>query len=392
MMKGTRKLLIASAVASALAAPAAALAQATPAPAPAEKAKSPVPGLDEVLEATGITVNGYIDATYSYLNGNGAFTSGSPNRVFDDQHSSFQLNQAAITIAKQPAEGFGGLVNLTAGTDANVIAPFPTNPGASSNFDVTQAFAQYAHGPLTVIAGKYVTLAGAEVINPTQDVNISRSILFGFAIPFTHTGARATYAVNDKVSLIGGINNGWDDLQDTNTQKTGEVGVALTPIKAVTINLTDYFGTEQVGGLTKAPPSGARNLVDLVAAWTATDKLTLTFNYDYGTQDNASAFTTNAASKAKWWGFALYGTYQFNDEWRLSVRGEKFDDDNGYRTGVAQRWSEATATVSYLAGKHFEMRGEIRDDWSNQSSFVSANGSSNSKHQASAAVEAIYKF
>jgi len=50
---------------------------------------------------------------------------------------------------------------------------------------------QYAHGPLTIIGGKFVTLAGAEVINSTLDTNYSRSILFGYAIPFSHTGARS---------------------------------------------------------------------------------------------------------------------------------------------------------------------------------------------------------
>jgi hypothetical protein len=38
-----------------------------------------------------------------------------------------------------------------------------------------------------------VTLAGYEVIEAWKDPNITRSILFGFAIPFTHTGIRANY-------------------------------------------------------------------------------------------------------------------------------------------------------------------------------------------------------
>ncbi|HMJ49380.1 MAG TPA: hypothetical protein VK440_02255, partial [Burkholderiales bacterium] len=80
------------------------------------KPKVPVPALQDVLDAWGLTLNGYIDVSYSYLSGNGFFTSGTPgvngtaDRVFDNQHSAFTVHQAAFTLAKQPKEGFGGLV------------------------------------------------------------------------------------------------------------------------------------------------------------------------------------------------------------------------------------------------------------------------------------------
>src|SRR6266853_76284 len=144
---------------------------------PAEPAKPTGPSLTDVLAASGVDLRGYADAAYSYLSGMGVFTSGVADRVFDTEPNSFNLHQAALIIGYQPKEGFGGLVNLTAGRDARVIASLGE---ATSNFDVTQAFVQYAHGPLTIIGGKFVTLAGAEVINSTQDTNYSRSILFGY--------------------------------------------------------------------------------------------------------------------------------------------------------------------------------------------------------------------
>src|SRR2546425_282107 len=190
-----------------------------PAIAAAQQAKPSVPTLDQVLEASGIAMDGYIDAGYSRLSGTGTFTSGVANRVFDTERNSFLLHQAAINIGKQPKEGFGGFANLTLGKDADVIAPFDSNPGATKKFDVTQAFAQYASGPFTVIAGKYVTAAGAEGIKCPRHVNYSHSILFGYAIPFTHTGVRATYAASDTFSVFGGLNNGWDDLRDRSEER-----------------------------------------------------------------------------------------------------------------------------------------------------------------------------
>lgn len=379
-----RKSLLNLAVLAAFAAPAIAIAQTAPA-APA------VPTLDKVLDASGIAMDGYIDAAYSRLSGTGMFTSGVANRVFDTERNSFLLHQAALNIGKQPKEGFGGFANITLGKDADVIAPFDSNPGATKKFDITQAYAQYASGAFTVIAGKYVTAAGAEVIKSPANVNYSRSILFGYAIPFTHTGARATYAASDTFSVFGGVNNGWDNLRDTNVQKTGELGLSFTPIKDLTIAAVDYLGSERVGGLTPVGPEGRRNLFDIVATYAVTDKLSLTLNYDNGSQKNTATVTPSRKADAKWTGFAGYATYQISDTWRLAVRGERFDDKDGYRTGVAQKWNEGTLTLAYLPSKSMELRGEVRRDGSNVASFVKTDGTV-SKSQTSFGLEAIYKF
>src|ERR1700694_1469810 len=135
---------------------------------PAEPGKPTAPSLTDVLTASGVDRHGYVATPYSDLSGTGTFTSGVADRVFDTEPNSFNLHQASLTIDYQPKEGFGGLVNLTAGRDARVIASLGE---ATSNFDVTQAFVPYAHGPLTIIGGKFVTLAGAEVIHSTLDNN-----------------------------------------------------------------------------------------------------------------------------------------------------------------------------------------------------------------------------
>src|SRR5258708_17553707 len=145
-----KKLLIASAVSAALAAPTVALAQAARAPT-----------LSQVLDASGITVSGYLDAAYTYANRNlegGVLT----DRVFDSQNNSFALHQFGLQVAKQPSRGFGGVVNITAGSDAQVIHAFPeTTAGAGSMFDITQAYGQYASAALPLLAAKLVPLAGA---------------------------------------------------------------------------------------------------------------------------------------------------------------------------------------------------------------------------------------
>ncbi|HEY6242168.1 MAG TPA: outer membrane beta-barrel protein [Burkholderiales bacterium] len=398
-----KKLLLASAISALFAAPATVLAQAKPPAAP------PVPTLDKILEASGISVSGYIDAGYTYASKNvqpgtgTAGTGGFSTRVFDQQNNSFALNQFGLTVAKQPKEGFGGLVNITVGRDAEYIHSFPeaTGPGTPM-FDITQAFAQYADGPMTLIAGKFVTLQGTEVIASTGNTNISRSILFG-AIPFTHTGVRGTWAVSDTVSLIAGLNNGWDQLTDANKGKTVELGVTLNPIKPLNIVVSAYSGKENTApsGAALAQADGNRTSLDAVVTYTVIDPLTLGVEFLSVSQDHFVSLVNGSSISAKYSGTAGYVTYMFSPKFRGALRGELFNDKDGARFGKgptattsATKYAEVTFTGSYLPTDSFELRAEGRSDKGSNPVFVdfTTPTPATSKTMTTIALQGIYKF
>ena len=381
--------------------------------APVDSSKTEAPGTGQSPDTSGITVTGYLDLGYTSLNSTGLFVGGAPARVFDvpnanasSNFSSVNLNQASITIAKAPKEGFGGLINAIAGQDANVFASYgagavvagATNPYRNSHtVDATQAYASYAGGALTLIAGKFTSLAGAEVIASASDTNASRSILFGYAVPYTHTGARATYAATDTVSLIAGVNNGWDQVTDMNTDKTIEIGFTAAPSKIFSLAGVYYSGNELAGGVAALPvltSNGNRQLFNLVATLNATEQLSFVVEYDSASQANA-ALANGTTGTAKWDGLAAYVNYQFNDKWRTSLRSEYMNDKDGYKLAfvgaTGQTWSESTLTLAYMPAASFELRGEVRGDSSNQNVFLSSDGTAKSS-QTSVGMEALYKF
>jgi hypothetical protein len=381
-----KKLLLASAVSALFAAPTMVLAQAKPAAAPT---------LDKVLEASGISVSGYMDVGYTRadrnieagIGGNPSTTPPIPSvppRVFDNQNNSFALHQLGLTIAKQPKEGFGGLVNITVGKDAQAIHSVSGTAVDTSMFDATQAYAQYAGGPLTVIAGKYATMHGTEVIASTGNANVSRSILFG-AVPFTHTGVRGTWALNDQVSLMAGVNNGWDQLTDSNKAKTFEIGATLNPIKPLTISVSGMNGKESTSGTTE----GTRTSVNAVASWTIIDPLSVGLEVLNVSQENAGGGTTTQ----KYNGVAGYGSYLFTPKLRGAVRVERFDDKDGARfvTAAGTKYAEVTVTGAYLAADSFELRGEVRRDQANSAVFTNFDGTA-SKTLMTIALQGLYKF
>jgi hypothetical protein len=340
--------------------------------------------------------NGFIDGSYNYLLRSNQFTSGTNDRVFDLNENGFTLQQATTFFGYQPKEGFGGLATVIIGHDAFETASYGMNPdffGINAiGLDLTQLFVQYAQGPITLTAGKFITLAGEEIIFPTRDTNFSRSILFGYSTPDTLTGLRAVYVFNDKLNFTLGVNNGWDSIRDTSRQKTIEWAINYTPNPMFSFSLDGLNGEERASqSYTDSGPEGRRNLIDFIATITATDKLSLIANYDYGSQSQAD-LSNGTLGKATWQGIAGYINYSFTEQWLTSFRAEIFDDENGYRTGVAQVWKELTLTLGYLPIKNLEFRAETRHDFSNTDAFEDKHHNGTNNNQQSFALEGFYKF
>ena len=340
-----------------------------------------VPGLAAAEDAKKPTFDfqGYVDTAYSHLSEGGVFPSGTANRVFDTEPDSFNLNQAAVFVNVNAMEKWGGYLNLTAGRDARIIKSYDTT---TNDFDVTQAYMRYAGDTTTFIAGKFVTLAGAEVIDSRGLPVYSRSILFGYAIPFAHTGVRATFASSKSFSFTVGANNGWDQMKDTNDDKTLELGMAITPMSGKISLLASYYSGKE-GPL---GASATRDLLDVVLTINPSDKLAIIFNYDDGSQKRL------IGSSFDWNGWAGYIKHKMSDKWGLLFRTESFDDKDGFRTGVVQKWKESTIGFSTAPTDGTEIRFEARFDTSDKNSFVSTNGLALNDSQNSYAVEFLYKF
>ncbi len=351
-------------------------------PAGARAAEPPAGTLAQLLADSGITASGYLAASYYTSSGGNTF------HQFDTAHDAFQLDQAGLTLAYQPQQGFGALIDTIAGNDAKIVNAAESASASSNNpIDILQGFVQYVDGGLTVQAGKFTTLAGAEVIAPTGNSNFSRSFLF-YAEPMTHTGVRATYAFDSAASVILGVNNGWNYTSVSSGSKTVELGIALSPTASFSFTAQSYIGNDPVD-------LARRTLIDTVATYNATATLQFVASYDWG-QQRASAVTAGG----QWSGIAVYVNKRLSSRWRVSVRGESFDDRDGFVTGTPQTLKEVTVTFGYDPAADFELRLEGRYDTSNRPTFLYAHTDAAtgrtiaeySAHQSELAVQGVYSF
>jgi hypothetical protein len=380
-----------------------------------------------LLQVSGYADAGYTSASIASAVGSpgGSFISG---RVFDDLNQQIQFHNFNLQVAYNGP--IGGKVEAIFGDDANVTNSWPKSQldGAPSlngtgtvltgpDIDLTQAYLQGIAGQFTGIVGRFETLAGAEVIESPSDMNFSRSILFGYAVPFTHTGGRLTWAMNSNISFVGGVNKGWDTTaslpapqnnfpgapayNDTNSL-TFEGGALWNPSKAVAVTLDGYTGQVEEGYAVATPGffvvSPARpnkSLVDLVMTWHATPTWTFVVNGDAGQQTNSNIFNGSGAligyGTGTWDGVAGYVNYAINTQWSATLRGEGFSDNGGLRTGETMKWGEGTATLQYAPNSNVILRGEVRGDKTNQPFFFGIGGNRYYSN-AQFGIEAIVKW
>jgi hypothetical protein len=284
-----------------------------------------------------------------------------------------------------------------AGRDAITTNAYGMGVGTRSpyfGFDLTQSYLNLSHGPIAVNVGKFTTLNGVEVIAPNGNTNFSRSILFGYAGPFTALGIRSNYKASDKLKFVIGMDDGWDTIRDYSKGQTLELSGTYIFNTFFTFALNGYYGKQRATDRTNVGPIGSRTLIDAIGTFTINPKCTVLINYDYAWQTQAT-LADSSIGRALWDGVAGYINYQWTDRVKSSVRGELFNDAQGYRTGVAQKWDELTLTLGYQPmahNKNLELRFETRHDFSNVNAFLSKNNLTSSDYQQSYAVEALYQF
>ncbi len=366
--------------AAAAAAPAPATAAAA-LPTSAPPATSAATGLAGLLGPT--TLSGFVDVYYGY-NSNQPANRTTALRNFDVNSSQFALNMLELVADKAPdatasrvgyhiALGFGQAMNLVNGGEiaspnvpgTPVLAP----PSTITNFDqyLKEGYLEYlapVGKGLQINVGKFVTPAGAEVIETKDNWNYSRGLLFSWAIPYFHFGMSGKYAFNNKFALTGYLMNGWNNSVDNNSGKTTGFSAAWTPSGKFSLIENYLVGPEQSND-----NSDFRHLTDTVVTYTPNSKLSLMANYDYG-HDRAALLGPGLPTSAVWWtGIAGYIKYAPNATWAIATRGEWFKDHNGFSTGTAQNVGEFTLTLQRMLASKIITRLEFRRDMSDQNVF-----------------------
>ncbi|HSR14007.1 MAG TPA: outer membrane beta-barrel protein, partial [Thermodesulfobacteriota bacterium] len=266
----------------------------------------PATKVEEIKNLLGLSI--YLQGGYTY-NFEDPDSGKNEQRLFDQTANSPRLDLAQIQLAKDPAMGgLGYKLKLSFGETAKYIHSQGLGGGTNSEFDLTEVYVDYL-APLgeglKLRFGKFATFIGAEVIEARDNYNYSRSFLFNYAEPFTHTGFMAQYPVSKMVTVGLFLINGWDVTNDNNGGKTGGASIAVTPSDSLSFNFNFLYGPEQTSNT-----SNPRFLFDWVGTFNATKKLTFKANVDYGREVKDPNYRGN---DSQWYGVAAYVRYDWNE-------------------------------------------------------------------------------
>jgi hypothetical protein len=330
-------------------------------------------------------------ASFGYINNlNQPQSQGIGLRYFDNRANTFSVDLAEVVLQKAVAKAgdAGFRIDVVAGTFAGLEQSAGLNLG--DNADLQQALVSYIAPLGTGLrfdVGKFVTHMGYELIEGYDGYNdnYSRSLLFNYAIPLTHTGIKASYSPSSKVSLMAMIANGWDVAIDNNASKTFGAQLAIKPIDPVA------FYVNYVGGPENADNnSSVRHVVDLIGTLTVNPMLSLGVNADFGTEGGTSVVTPG--ENATWNGVAGYAKISTTGPFSLGLRAETFKDNGGTRLGLGEaRVNEFTITPAFKFGSNFVLRAEGRYDSSDVLPFENDKGVAK-KGQGTVGLNAIWVY
>ncbi|HEU5350169.1 MAG TPA: porin [Terracidiphilus sp.] len=367
----SRNRILKSLVAAAMAAAVAAGAQSTTTPAPAPvpaPAQTPAaaPAAAPTWSVGPMELSGLIDGYYSYnANRPTDLANGQINDLynFNDKTDQFSLAEARLTLNHDP-DPVGARVDVVFGRVNTLV-----NGGGEGNY-LEQAYMSLkppkARG-LELDFGKFVTSAGAEVIESKDDWNYSRGLLFAWAIPYFHFGLRSSMPVGKSETIGLQVVNGWNNVTKTNGGAT--IGLTSAWVKPkYTWNLNYYVGPEN-----QDTEHGYRNLIDTTLLLTPTARFNAYINYDYG-QNRDGLYNTGDGlggdtNLNHWQGIAFAAREQMTGTQALAGRFEFYHDMNGFETGTAQELKEFTGTYEYKWAEGLLMRIEYRRDWSDERFF-----------------------
>jgi hypothetical protein len=301
-----------------------------------------------------------------------------------------------VTDFPDAAQGFGSrngfglsFVGLDANFDAGVVGAtafvrfgpsvpifYAADAGSAGIDNILGGFVTVKpNDSLTVDAGYFGTIYGAEVAESWLNLNYTRGGLYYAMQPFYHFGVKANYAINDMVALRAMIVNGANNIADENDAPAFGLQLALNDLGGV---FDLYAGGFYESGSDSS--WGIETFVDVVGILTLGD-ITLMANFDYNI-DRGDDEADPPTEDLSYWGVMAALGYAITPEVGVAVRGEYLADPDSYLFGAVEggdatndsNVTTLTATLDLKLVPHLSLRPEFRYEMAGNEIYTDGDG------------------
>jgi len=267
-----------------------------------------------------IKVTGYLETYYGY-DFNKPADNNRPGFIYShNRHNEVNLNLGFIK-ANYDTGNMRANIAIMAGTYAN--ANLAAEPGVLKNiFEANAGLKLSQTANLWLDAGIFASHIGFESAISKDCWVLTRNIA-SENTPYYESGAKLSYGTEDgKFSATLLYLNGWQRItrQNGNSQPAGGVQLTWKPSSTITVNYSNYLGTEGADSVRVQ-----RFYHNVYGIFQVTPKFGLTLGFDYGTQEKAKG----DSDKNEVISPVAIAQYKFAPKWAAAARVEYYEDKNG---------------------------------------------------------------
>jgi hypothetical protein len=267
-----------------------------------------------------LKVSGYLETYFGY-DFNKPADNNRPGFVYShNRHNEVNLNLGFIKGSYENSMIRANLA-VMAGTYAN--ANLAAEPGVLKNiFEANAGVKLSKSSNLWLDAGVFASHIGFESAISKDCWVLTRNIS-SENTPYYESGAKLTYGTADgKLTAAAFYLNGWQRItrQEGNSQPAGGLQLTWKPSDKVTLNYSNYLGTEGVDSVRLR-----RFYHNFYGIFQLTAHLGLTAGFDYGTQQKEKG----DSDKNEVISPVAIARYSINSQWAVAGRIEYYEDKNG---------------------------------------------------------------
>jgi hypothetical protein len=348
---------------------------------------------EEIREGAVLDVHGLADF-YVQHDFNRPRSGTSQLRAFDGRSDVLSPSFVRLTVAHRP-DLFGFRLDVGLGDTPDgylradpALSTYPRLSRALSYVEQAFVTARVPAGRgVAVDVGKFGTPIGLEDNEAPQNWCYSRSLLYAWAEPTSHTGLRATYPATETLAFSAFWVNGWNaNIVAGNGMRSFAGAATWHPFEALDASVAYMGGPERAPTRLDDPRLAFRHELDVFATYAPTPRVSFAVSVDYG---------RDAADGGVWWGgLAGYIHCRVRPWLAGTLRAERFADPDGFVTGTKQRVAEVTGTIEVsrrVSDVTLTSRFEYRRDQSDARPFEAAGGARRA-HQDTLALGLMLTF
>lgn len=336
-----------------------------------------------LTQSLGISVGGWVQQGITFNGKHPADRFNGPITT-NDRDREYMLNQAWLYFnrpTKTDGCGWdlGGRVDVVYGEDWRFGQCYGLenridSPDSFYGLILPQFYGEVAYNDLTVKAGHFAAFVSYEVVPAPMNFFYSHSYMMaGYFDPVLVTGIQVDYKLNDRLTLVNGINNGWQMFEDP-TDTVNYLGGIRWAGDDKRSTLSVMVDTGRQIGFT-----GEHDRTSLYVVYTYQLCERLSYGSEYLVGREQEGSFVQPGDDADWYGMEHVLIWKLCPKWSAGVRYEWIRDEDGSRIagignvlltergwdglpGLTGSFHDVSVGLNYRPNANMVFRPEIRWD------------------------------